>query len=181
MGFQSISEAIAIVGERHEDLRREVAGLSGEQSAFREAPDRWTIAEVVEHLAIVQDGMSRITNKLVKEAEAAGATVNPDEPIVGVNTDFIPERKSRWFQAPENVRPSGAVALEDSLDKLANDFERLTALRPRIEAVDLSSVSFPHAAFGPLSGYQWLALLGAHEGRHIEQIREIKQSEGYPG
>jgi hypothetical protein len=181
MSFRTIAEAFEVVGVRHANLRSEVAGLAPDQLNFRCRADSWTIGEIVEHLSIVQEGMGKIASKLVKEAEAAGAKGSPDGLIAGVNTDFIPARGVRRLDAPENVRPRGEVSLDDSLSKLDKDFQRLQEMRHRIESVDLSSFTFPHPAFGPLSGYQWLALLAAHEGRHLEQIREIKGSEGYPG
>ena len=180
MSFRTVSEALEIVGKRHADLRHEVEGLKADQLNFRPHQDSWTIAEIVEHVSIVQEGMSKVTSKLVKDAQAAGAMAAGDGVIADVKTDFITDRKVRPLMAPELVRPSGGVAVGDSLTKLENDFVRLQDMRPRIEAVDLSNVTFPHPAFGPLSGYQWLALLSAHEARHLEQIREIKANTNYP-
>jgi hypothetical protein len=180
MSFRSVAEALEIVAGKHSELRAEVEGLSEEQQHFRPVADRWTIAEIVEHVAIVQEGMGKIASKLVREAEAAGALAKPDGTIGLVATDFIPDRESRRLNAPENVRPHGDASIGDSLGKLEKDYQRLQDMRPRIETVDLGAVTFPHPAFGALTGYQWLALLGAHEGRHIQQIKEIKASDGYP-
>lgn len=180
MSFRTIAEALEIIGARHADLRREVGELAAQQLNFRPRADSWTIGEIVEHLSIVQEGMGKIASKLVREAEAAGARWHPEVLIEGVDVDFVSDRRTGRLDAPENVRPRGGVAIAESLSKLERDFQRLEEMRPRIESVDLSNVTFPHPAFGALSGYQWLALLGIHEGRHIEQIREIKSSEGYP-
>jgi hypothetical protein len=49
----------------------------------------------------------------------------------------------------------------------------LRALQPRIEATDLSAFTYPHPAFGPLNFYQWLALIGLHEQRHLNQIESV--------
>lgn len=180
MSVRSVEEAIEIIGKMHAELRNEVAGLAEEQQRFRPVADRWTIAEIVEHVAIVQEGMSKITGKLVKDAEAAGARAKPDGSIDPVATDFIPDRSVQRFKAPERVHPSAAATIPESLDKLEKDYQRLCDMRPTIESFDLSAVTFPHPAFGELNGYQWLALLGAHEGRHLQQIREIKENDGYP-
>ena len=65
----------------------------------------------------------------------------------------------------------------DSLNKLLARMRQsragLHALRPRIEATDLASVTYPHPAFGPLNFYQWLALIGLHEERHLRQIQSV--------
>ena len=54
------------------------------------------------------------------------------------------------------------------------DSER-TALRDAIIAADglaLGTVRLPHPRFGDLDLYQWFTFLGAHEARHVEQVRE---------
>jgi len=52
----------------------------------------------------------------------------------------------------------------------------LNALRPRVEAVDGASATYPHPAFGPLNLYQWLAFVGAHEARHLRQLERVLDS-----
>ena len=173
-------EALEFVGELHARLRSEVEGLSPAQQVFRSDPDRWTIAEIVEHLSIVQEGMGKVTSKLLGEAEAAGAYSKPDHQIAPFSADFVPTRADQRFTAPERVRPRGTASIADSLIKMEQDYARLQSLGPRVEAVDLAPFTFPHPAFGDLTGYQWLALLGSHEQRHLEQIAEIKSSPGYP-
>ena len=37
-------------------------------------------------------------------------------------------------------------------------------------------VQAPHPVFGALDMYQWLLFVGAHEGRHADQIREIGEA-----
>ena len=49
----------------------------------------------------------------------------------------------------------------------------LEELRPRFAATNLSGVSYPHPAFGPLNLYEWLILLGIHKDRHLRQIEAV--------
>ncbi|MEP7270065.1 MAG: DinB family protein [Acidobacteriota bacterium] len=180
MTFRSVAEVLEIIGGTHTELVQEVEGLADEQLHFRPSDDCWTIAEIVEHVAIVQEGMGKITSKLVREAEAAGKQASPDRTFEPVSTGFVPSRSSLRLQAPSNVRPVGGIPIPTSLDKLRIDYDRIREMRPRIEAVDIGAFTFPHPAFGALTGYQWLGLLGVHENRHIEQIREIKSAAGFP-
>jgi hypothetical protein len=41
-----------------------------------------------------------------------------------------------------------------------------------------SEVIVPHAILGPLKVHQWLVIVGAHEGRHADQIRELAAAAG---
>lgn len=180
MDFESVGQIFDMVEKTRQRLKHHVEGISEEQQSFRPGSDAWTIAEIVEHLANVQEGMGKIASKLAKEAEALAAPASAGGKIAPVSMAFIRERSAERFQAPENVRPHGTVAVADSLIRLQQNYDRLLAMRPRIEAWDLAACTFPHPAFGELSGYQWLGLLGFHETRHTNQIERIKASAGYP-
>jgi hypothetical protein len=41
-------------------------------------------------------------------------------------------------------------------------------------------VQFPHWVFGPLTLAEWVALIGAHEERHLGQIESILDSPDSP-
>ena len=111
--------------------------------------------------------------RLLKNAEADGAssdgTINPPISLVEHNE----KARATKFQAPEMIRPDGTSSISESLAKLEESRRTIGGLRSRLEAVDLSNTAFPHPAFGKLNLYQWLAFIGLHEGRHLEQIEKI--------
>ncbi|MBA2605808.1 MAG: DinB family protein, partial [Acidobacteria bacterium] len=72
MSNQKISDIYAANDKIREKTRQLVAGLNDEQSAFLPDGEKWTIAEIIEHIAIVQDGMTKISAKLLTKAKAAG-------------------------------------------------------------------------------------------------------------
>ena len=45
-------------------------GLSNAQWKFKPAPDRWSVAEVLEHIVLVEDFLLEITSKKVMQAPA---------------------------------------------------------------------------------------------------------------
>ncbi|HYH85991.1 MAG TPA: DinB family protein, partial [Pyrinomonadaceae bacterium] len=73
------------------------------------------------------------------------------------------------------IRPTGAT-LAASLSALRDSRSALRALRPRVERVDGTGISFPHPAWGAINLYQWLAFVGAHEQRHLAQIEALKET-----
>ena len=180
MTFSSVDEILDMVERMRDRLHNQVSSLTEAQESYRTTDGEWTIAEIVEHLANVQEGIGKVTSKLLNEAEAAGARPSTDGRIGLVSASFVTERAGEKFQAPEHLRPRGDVKVTDSLTRLKTQYERLAAMRQRIETTNIGVVSFPHPAFGALSGYQWLALMGIHQGRHIEQIERIKAADGYP-
>jgi hypothetical protein len=135
------------------------------------APERWSAANIVEHLAIVETRVSRILTERIEEArEGLSAETGTDPILPAIDYKRMYDRTVR-VRAPETAIPTGLnaaaawAALEDASAKMrgmlvAND------------GLALSSVTHPHPRFGSLSVYEWVAFLGAHEVRHAGQIRE---------
>src|SRR5207237_1370397 len=153
-----------------------VEGLSAEQQSFRPAPEKWSVAEVVEHLSIVERRVAKLVAALLDKTEAGGQPRASAGPFAAVSVaEFVERGRTQKFTAPEEIRPSGA-ALADSLSRLRDSRAALHALRPRVEQTDCAGGRFPHPAWGPINLYQWLAFVGAHEARHLAQIEALKET-----
>ena len=174
MTFNNLAEIFDAIDEMRTRLYTRLDGLTGEQERFRPAPDGWSIAEIVEHLAILEERLSKLFSIMITKAEASGARLSEGSSFRPVSLDEITERSLKEkYTAPEAVRPTGAATIADSLARLRHSREALHALRPRLETLDLTGATYPHPAFGPLDVYQWLALIGLHEGRHLRQIETL--------
>lgn len=156
-----------------------VDGLTPEQWRFHEMPERWSIAEIVEHLVLFEGFiLDAIANALAapvelgKKAQAAGK-----EPLV----QGLADARDTKFNAREVVRPVGAWS---SAAELTAEFRKARAGTVAFAAetdADLRDHFFPHIAFGDLDCYQWLVVLAQHTLRHVLQIEEIKADSAYPG
>ena len=178
MNYTSVPQIFEVIDETRARLCRRVDGLSDEQAAARPHPDAWTAAEIVEHLSLIEGRLVKMLSMMLTKAESAGAGGNgaPVEMEPFSLDEFIERARDEKYDAPEAVRPSGQVALSDSLEKMKRSREFLHGLRPRIEATDLSKVTYPHPAFGPLNFYRWLAFIGIHEERHLKQAEGLLSS-----
>lgn len=153
-----------------------VEGLSEEQQRYSPAPDRWSAAQLVEHLAIVEGNVVTLVGKLLAKAEETGEAVAAAEPFAPVSIEeFVERSRTAKYEAPERIRPTG-LALADALARLRDSRAALHSLRPRIERTDGRALRFPHPAWGPLDLYQWLLFVGAHEDRHRAQLETLKQT-----
>lgn len=152
-------------------------GLSAAELDYKPAPDRWSAAENIEHLTIVENiVLNRVVNALEGSADPSkkGAWEGRDDAIV----QEVESRVKR-FQSPEMGRPTGRW----SHDELFRQFE---ATRQRTSAFATSTTAaprghlFPHPFFGELDCYQWMLLMGAHCVRHTAQIEELMATPGFP-
>jgi hypothetical protein len=178
--YHSVAEILDSISGAHDRLYSCVAEVTAEQENFRPAADAWTVGEIVEHLGIVSGQFLRLTHKLLAQAEAQGAQASADLRIGPVSLARVADRWQEKFTAPESAQPRGSLRIAESVAHIRQAHEGLTALRPRLEAADLSQVSLPHPAFGPLNLYEWLVLIGEHEDRHLGQIQAVKASPGFP-
>jgi len=177
MDFNSVSEIFEHIDAARARLLRAVEGLSEEQQGFRPTPDRWSAAQLCEHLSIVEGNVSGLVGKLLGKAEESGA-VRPDgAPFAPVSIgEFVERTRGVKLEAPERIRPADAPVLADSLARLHESRAALHALRPALERADGHALHFPHPVWGPLNLYQWLLFVGAHESRHHAQIEALKET-----
>ena len=136
--------------------------------AERPAPDRWSAAEVADHVAIVESRLAAALHKALPELPAAG----PDAGITSFDPVRVLDRSTR-FSAPEFVHPKGHVDPALAIAALAQAWSDVDDVIAAAERRDLAAWQRPHPALGLLDGYQWLASLGGHARRHAAQIDEI--------
>jgi DinB superfamily len=154
-------------------LRAAVDSVPREARETRPAPDRWSAAEVVEHLSIVE----RIFGGRIEQAIAARAAelnressdrVQLPDAIVARMADRVNKR-----QAVEAAQPTGTLSCEAAWTAFTKGHERVSASVGAADGLALGEVTVDHPFFGTLTIYQWIELMAAHEGRHTEQIKEI--------
>lgn len=161
-------------------LLERVRGLSAEQWKFREAPERWSIAENVEHLVLFERFIREAVQRSLA-GEAAGveqrAEVQAKEPLV---TGLAESRTQRRFTARVATTPTGLRTDFDAMiAELSSERAQTIAFAERTSA-DLRGHFFAHVAFGDLDCCQWLMLLARHMDRHGLQIEQVKADAGWP-
>lgn len=171
--------AVEYLKQTQKDFLASIEGVSETQWKFKAAPDRWSIAETAEHIAVAEQTIwDLVSGKIMKSppapekrAEAKGK----DETILTV----IPDR-SRKAQSPERLKPTGRWATQAALRK---DFEairgkEITYMTETKE--DLRNHFEEHPFLKTMDAYQWLIFNGAHCKRHTAQILEVKTDPNYP-
>ena len=154
-----------------------VDGLSPAQWHFHESPERWSIAENVEHCILVEGAITGVIrtalNNPAEHEKKAAATAK--EPFV-----LGAAGRVRKLEALEPLRPTGRwTDTGEMVRKLRMLRAQSLAFAQQTDA-DLRDHFLPHQALGDLDCYQWLVVMALHGARHAAQIEAIKADPGYP-
>jgi DinB superfamily len=153
------------------------AGLSEAQWNFKPAPDRWSVAEVTEHIAATEDYMRGMIVEKVMTAppRPAGEDVAAiDEMVI----TMIPDR-SQKRQAPEPLKPvnrfgSSQGALKHFVETRQQTVDFLN------QHDDLRAHAIDSPMGKKLDAYEWVLFISAHSERHTKQINEVKADPNFP-
>jgi uncharacterized damage-inducible protein DinB len=158
---------------------KEASTLTEAQWSYKPGPDRWSVGEVVEHLALTEPFLFELHEKTLKSPaappEKREATKGKDEAI----RTKIPDRTNK-VTAPEPLKPGGSLG--DRTKVLAAFEERRAKTLDYVDktTADLRAHVSDQSPLGPVDSYQWLLYIAAHTERHLGQIREVKASAQFP-
>ena len=164
-----LTELLAYIRTQTDDLRNAYDTVPPERRAVRPNPERWSPAEIVHHLVIVDRRINQRLKGLIDEARALPPE-SEGSPVVSTIAERVPVRDRR-FKTSEASEPrdTDPARIWDDLADARRELEEVVAAG---DGLALGKVFAPHPAFGPLCGYDWLAFVGAHAARHAAQIRE---------
>jgi uncharacterized damage-inducible protein DinB len=168
-----IAEVLECLDAELAVLRAAVESVPAERRAERPAPDRWSVAEVLEHVALVEQSVLKACTRQLAAAREAGLPEETD--MTPIRDTMPPERvanRERPLASPERLLPkdNDAVAAWAQIEAVR---ERLHEFVLSCDGLALSRVSFPHPSMGLFNLYQWLLFSAGHHTRHAAQIREI--------
>lgn len=153
-----------------------IAGLSAAQWNFKPAPDRWSIAECAEHIAVSDDSLFDLLQKALQSPAAPEKKGSvKDAYILRVVTDRSVKAKAPEFLEPRRRWPDR----ETLIAHFKQSRDRNIAYIQTTED-DLRSHFMDHPLLKTIDAYQVMLLLSAHCQRHTAQIEEVKADANYP-
>ncbi|MCO6510673.1 MAG: DinB family protein [Aridibacter famidurans] len=172
------TKALGKLNETRTRLANELKGLSDKQLLYRSGPDRWTIAQVAEHIIIAEQRISTlIAENIVKGPEHS----SPD--VFRMNDTAIPlaiTNRNQKFTAPPTVQPEGRWKTRDELLSEWEKSRAKTISFLKTTDVNLRTRFAENPVLGMIDAFQWIIFLDSHARRHLEQIAEVKAEPGYP-
>lgn len=146
--------------------------------ALRERPPgprRWSVAEVLEHLTVVDRRVGDLLEQYLAAARTGGglpAETRTDSVLEGFAAELLLDR-SRPLVATQATLPRGGRSIAEIGQELEEARARLLEIVRSADGLAIGEVVHPHPVAGPLDLYQWIAFAGVHERRHAAQVEEI--------
>jgi DinB superfamily len=169
-------KALAVLESSKKGVLVATKGLTPAQWNFKAAPDKWSIAECMEHIALAEDFIRGMIEQNVMKAPAA-----PDRDIAKIDAGIlanVPDRSNK-FQAPEPLKPTNRFGSPDAAIK--HFLESRGKTEEFLKATpDLRGHAVDSPAGGKWDAYEFVLMIAAHSERHTKQIEEVKTSAGYP-
>jgi len=145
-------DPMAVLAATPQRLRELAAGLSGSQLQDRPAPGKWSIHEIVAHLADCE---------LMFSARCRFILYEENKPLVGFDQDRM---MAGWRREQE--------PFEDTLERFRVMRQAQLRLFRAASAADLERTA-SHEEYGPESVGEYLFKSAGHDLHHLEQIARL--------
>lgn len=143
------------LAERRRNFLGGLDDLTEEQTRFSPGEGKWSIMEVGRHMANANRGSMIVVALLLKGKRPEG----------DVKMGLMDEPASS-FQEVIDANAKALDKIEAALGRFAGDYDTTT--------------TYAHPFFGELNTRQWVTFCFVHLAAHINQIKRIKGSPGYP-
>ncbi len=168
---------MGFVEEKRRELLKSFEGVDGEKLCRRAASDGWSVAEIIEHLRMVEAGVARLITKRTGQARADGLGEEKETSSVIPSFDkHAAYLEATVLKSPPMVQPRPNIDINEALDGLESSREALRAAVVTADGLALGQIKHTHVVLGELDLYQWLIFVGQHENRHKKQIERTLQS-----
>jgi DinB superfamily len=150
--------------------------LSPAQWNFKSAPDRWSVAECMEHIAAAEDF---IRGMIVEKVMIAPAVPGRDFSVIdaGILT-AVPDRTTK-VQAPDPLKPTNRFASpQGSIDHFVESRAKTEEFLKNTPGLRDHAVDSPVGT--KWDAYEFVLPIGAHSERHTKQIQEVKADPNFP-
>jgi len=166
---------IAQFNRTRDELVKESENLTPAQWAFRESADRWSIGEIVEHLALWEIIWAREISmgSRSKPQPELNKVTRPDS----YYSDFIMETNPHT--AADIAIPTGFIKGKDNLEFFLSRREQNVAFLKKTDA-DMRAHFELTATPNPRNMHQVFIYQWGHVDRHLRQIRKVKAHPSFP-
>jgi hypothetical protein len=154
-----------------------IDGLTEEQLNYKSAPDSWSIAECVEHIAISEENIFGMLQ---------GTLQTDPDPSKRTDVKVSDEELLKMIKDRSNkVKTSAAFEPSGKYGSFEATVEAFTAKRKAnmdyvLDTQDDLRNRYAQLPFGTIDAYQVLLFMSGHTERHVLQMEEIMEDPDFP-
>lgn len=180
-------QTIAAEAARNSDAARQlVSGLSEDQLNWKPAPDKWSIAQCLDHLAVTSSKFGPyFTSALARARQKWPVTSPPSYRPTFVGGWLIKQvtpETGRNLPAPKVFRPSESSNIHAALESFLEQQERFIKFVRETDGVDYNKTRL-RSPVTPLMRYSLadaFVVTVVHGQRHLAQARRVRETSGFP-
>ena len=169
-----LAEIAALLARARADVLAAWEAIPPDTRERRLSPERWTAAEVLDHLRLVETGSTGLLAKRLQRAQEAGLGPETDHRSRLASFDVPALVELPRFDAPEYMVPAADIRAADAEAGLRASRADLDRLIIAASGLALGEVRARHIRFGEIDFYQWLLFIAGHEQRHTRQLAAIR-------
>ena len=157
--------------------------VSAEMAKFKPSTAQWSILEVTEHLAVMEDFLFGFaTGQVMKIPTNFGLADRTVEQMKSADELLLKQvvDRSQKGQAPEQAKPTGRYASLAEARKVFDERRGKTIEYLRGTQDDLRNHGARSPGGGANDAYQFLLIRAAHTEGHVLKINEVRGAGGYP-
>lgn len=165
-----IAELLIYIDAQAELLRDAFDSIPEERRGIRPAPDRWSAAESVHHVTIVERRLTMRLAGMIEQARALPPETDETSLFPMARAALVEVRAARFRTSDASEpRDTNSTTVWREFEEARRQLKDVIATG---DGLDLGEVSAPHPALGAFTAYEWIAFAGSHAARHADQIRE---------
>ncbi|GAC1515641.1 MAG: DinB family protein [Gemmatimonadaceae bacterium] len=166
-----IAELTDLLSTTRTRLLAVVVGADAARLGVRPDGRGWSPAQVLDHLARVEQGVARLVAKRVVQARVRGLRGEDSTTSLLHSLDHRHiDDPTHPLAAPDSVAPAESASASTALQSLALSRSALLAAVHDGDGLALGEILHTHPSLGELNLYQWILFVALHEVRHTKQI-----------
>jgi hypothetical protein len=173
--------------EVEQQVRLDLARLTAEQFNWRPAEGKWSVAECIDHLALVTGLMLEKAKPALEKARAEGKTGQGPyrySMMGGWFVKMMEQPGKRPLPSPKNFAPGSSLKQAEVLARYGEVMKDFAETMETSYRLPLDRLKAASAAQGggwiKFNIAAWYAATLAHNRRHVAQAKRVMEAPGFP-
>ncbi len=172
MNAEKRTTTLKVLSDNQKALLATLEKVDADLFLHQPAGGRWSIAGLVEHIMMVENGVLAG----IKKAGMQPKTEAIKKAVTDEKLGQLLRNRNIKLDAPAHFVPKGTFTNKTAAVAAFNNHRANIADFVNTTDLPLSFIGFPHPALGMLNGMDWIVFMAGHCERHILQMEEVKLS-----